>query len=647
MRKALIGLFAASLLLVANESMALTMYGGVGRGSKVNRGGLLIVDQVTGAGTLVGNPITDLELSEGLTGGLTGIAFNSAGALFGSTIIGPPGPPAGSVIRTSTLIQIDPDTGALIESIGDITVDGFPISIGDLGFQPGTDVLYGIRANADGQNRGGELYTIDTTTGVATLVGVPEADTGGGLAFSPDGTLYVARLGFISAALLTLDPTDASTISNVSMSMFFDGLAVRSDGTLFAHVTGEVGIPEGEPGFDRRGEIHTIDPTTGISTFVGITGAGFTSDLDFRPEPVPQPDSVDLDPDVFEVAVTSYGEQEMVGQEYLTAYIEPPVGVDAVDIIDTTVALSVNGMTVATAEFPAILDNLLVVQFKLTPDNVGDILGIEVINVKVDEQHNRIVVETTTTLPYDLIELTVSGDLMSGENFIGTDAVRVVPRSNQSPLAVAGSDQNVECASPAGAVVWLDGSGSTDPDGDPLTFTWTGPFGMLTGEAVSATLPMGTHNITLTVDDGRGGTASDMTVVTVHDTTRPTVKSMRSSSNVLWPPNHRMVPVTVFASVSDTCHAAQSCQIIWVSSNEPANGVGDGDTEPDWEITGDLTVNLRAERSGKRSGRVYTITVQCTDGFENSAMETMTVTVPHYKEKFKDMIKWWKQHRRK
>ncbi len=92
MRKTLIGLIAASLLLVANESMALTMYGGVGRGSAVNRGGLLIVDQNTGVGTLVGNPITDLELSEGLTGGLTGIAFDSTGTLFGSTIIGPPEP---------------------------------------------------------------------------------------------------------------------------------------------------------------------------------------------------------------------------------------------------------------------------------------------------------------------------------------------------------------------------------------------------------------------------------------------------------------------------------------------------------------------------------------------------------------------------
>ncbi len=164
---------------------------------------------------------------------------------------------------------------------------------------------------------------------------------------------------------------------------------------------------------------------------------------------------------------------------------------------------------------------------------------------------------------------------------------------------------------------------------------------------MKTTLPLGTHKITVTVDDGRGGTASDTTLVTVHDTMRPTIKSMRSSSNVLWPPNHRMVPVTLFPSVSDTCHAARSCSISGVSSNELVNGVGDGDTEPDWEITGDLTVNLRAERSGKRSGRVYTIMVECADESGNSAMKTMTVTVPHYKEKFKDLIEWIKHHKRK
>jgi hypothetical protein len=66
-----------------------------------------------------------------------------------------------------------------------------------------------------------------------------------------------------------------------------------------------------------------------------------------------------------------------------------------------------------------------------------------------------------------------------------------------------------------------------------------------------------------------------------------------------------------------------------VSSNEPENGLGDGDTSPDWKITGNLTLNLRAERSGKGSGRIYTITVKCADADGNSSSGNVRVSVPH------------------
>ncbi len=90
-----------------------------------------------------------------------------------------------------------------------------------------------------------------------------------------------------------------------------------------------------------------------------------------------------------------------------------------------------------------------------------------------------------------------------------------------------------------------------------------------------------------------------------------------------------MVPVAVDASVSENCVEAPMCKIISVSSNEPEKGLGSGDKAPDWEITGDLTVNLRAERSGAGSGREYTITMECTDAVGNSSTGTVSVTVPH------------------
>jgi len=65
-----------------------------------------------------------------------------------------------------------------------------------------------------------------------------------------------------------------------------------------------------------------------------------------------------------------------------------------------------------------------------------------------------------------------------------------------------------------------------------------------------------------------------------------------------------------------------------VSSNEPVNGLGDGDTAPDWDITGPMSLRLRAERSGVGGGRVYTITLECSDWSGNSVQRTVTVAVP-------------------
>jgi hypothetical protein len=202
---------------------------------------------------------------------------------------------------------------------------------------------------------------------------------------------------------------------------------------------------------------------------------------------------------------------------------------------------------------------------------------------------------------------------------------------NTPPVADAGPDQTVECTCACGTSVTLDGSGSFDPDGDSLTFTWTDELNnvVATGVTPTITVTLGTHTYTLTVDDGNGGTDSDTVVITVQDTTPPDIDTVTASPNLLWPPNHRMVHVTVNISAIDACDPAPSCQIISVTSNEPIDGLGDGDTSPDWIITGPFTVDLRAERSGTGTGRVYTITVQCTDHSGNSSTATVTVTVPH------------------
>jgi K319-like protein len=198
---------------------------------------------------------------------------------------------------------------------------------------------------------------------------------------------------------------------------------------------------------------------------------------------------------------------------------------------------------------------------------------------------------------------------------------------NHAPVANAGDDQTVIAGSNCVANVSLTGSGS-DLDDDALTYTWTGLSGGAAGATLSLSLPVGTHVFTLIVDDGNGGSASDTVIITVLDTTAPTITVVTATPSVILQTNHQMVPVVVSASITD-CDSTASCSIASVTSNEPYDGLGDGDTAPDWEITGDLTLNVRAERAGKGTGRVYTITVACTDASGNTSISTVTVTVPH------------------
>ena len=106
-----------------------------------------------------------------------------------------------------------------------------------------------------------------------------------------------------------------------------------------------------------------------------------------------------------------------------------------------------------------------------------------------------------------------------GDNFLAV--------LNRPPVAHAGNDQlNVECTSPAGAVVMLNGTASSDPDGDTLTYSWSAPgitFNNPASATPTATFPGGAAIVvTLTVSDGIE-TDTDTVTVRVVDTTPPVI----------------------------------------------------------------------------------------------------------------------------
>jgi len=149
--------------------------------------------------------------------------------------------------------------------------------------------------------------------------------------------------------------------------------------------------------------------------------------------------------------------------------------------------------------------------------------------------------------------------------------------------------------------------------------------------------PVGTTTDKCTVTEQSGLSASCSFTVTVTDTMPPVVDSIVASPDTLWPPNHKLVPVSITVSATDNCHPSPSCRIVSVTANEPALGPGSGNTDPDWIVSEPgpkvspamLGVELRAERAGGGTGRVYRIDITCTDTSGNTTAGSTTVTVPH------------------
>jgi hypothetical protein len=175
-------------------------------------------------------------------------------------------------------------------------------------------------------------------------------------------------------------------------------------------------------------------------------------------------------------------------------------------------------------------------------------------------------------------------------------------------------------------------TGTGNLDQDPLFVDATN--GDLHLQAGSPAIDAGlTSANTTTVDlDGKprivNGTI-DMGAYEFQGTTSPVViTSVTANPSTLWPPNHKMKEVKV-TTVTTGGSGNTQCRITKVTSNEPQNGGGKDNVSPDWQIIGNDKVLLRAERNGNGTGRIYTITVTCTDAVGSSTSKTVQVKVPH------------------
>jgi hypothetical protein len=217
---------------------------------------------------------------------------------------------------------------------------------------------------------------------------------------------------------------------------------------------------------------------------------------------------------------------------------------------------------------------------------------------------------------------------VSDGQFNATDTVEITVQDTIPPLVDAGEDVTVEQESPAGTQVTLNGTATDDADTE-LDYVWSENDTILGNAAnLTYTFSWGTHVLTLNATDDAGNTGTDNVTVTVTDTTPPEI-TVTVTPDSLWPPNHKYVTVEATVTAQDAADPSPTITFVSITSNEPDNGKGDGNTVNDIVILGDFTFEFRAERSGTGEGRIYTITYQATDAHGNSAQAYATITVDH------------------
>jgi hypothetical protein len=170
---------------------------------------------------------------------------------------------------------------------------------------------------------------------------------------------------------------------------------------------------------------------------------------------------------------------------------------------------------------------------------------------------------------------------------------------------------------------------ASDNCGATLTYELTGATTGSGGSTVAGVvLNKGTTTITWTATDGTNAPVTCHFDITVLDNQPPEISEISATPNILWSPNHKMVDVYLDYTIKDNCGTVIP-EIFLVSSDEDENGLGDGNTEADWEIVDAHHVRLRAERSGLEDGRIYTIKIRAKDDAGLEAYGSVTVSVPH------------------
>jgi hypothetical protein len=385
-------------------------------------------------------------------------------------------------------------------------------------------------------------------------------------------------------------PPDPATRIDLTV-ISFDGASVRlhrRDTSPSLTITFSGGLP-------RRSDISSLGPGTTYHFAITVTDGSsipVSAEADFLYQ----------------------GERGMVfiGPNHPPrAHITTASAVECTSPEGATVLLDASGSTDSDST-PGTNDDIVSYEWALGPGPSGPPLGTgALLSVPLSIGSHTIVLRVTDS----------RGDTDGAEALI-------MVRDSTPPSLSCPIISPAECTGPEGAQVVVAATASDLCGAVTMTNDRTGDAD------ASGTYPLGSTPVTFTATDSFGNVAGCSVSVPVRDTTPPAM-TLAADPAVLWPPNHRLVPVHISLQAIDRCDPSATADLIAARSSDPDDAPGDGDGRTTRDVAGadvgtaDTDLLLRAERSANGPGRNYELIYSASDASGNRASALSLVSVPH------------------
>ena len=458
---------------------------------------------------------------------LVGTTFPASACSSGSSTITNLSNLPGVSFQVNALNSAGQLTGYLTSS--GVAVEAFFYDAGtitELGTFGGSDSI-GYALNASGQVVGDSLFAGDFVTHAFLYNGGPLVDlqTLGGSYSSADAINDAGQIVGGSVPAGGLD-THAFLYANGNMS----DLGTLGGSYSYAFAVNSSGMVAGEADA-ANGDTHGFVYAGGVMTDVGTLGGNSSSVFALNDDglAVGQSSLASGTNHGFAFAGGTLTDLGTLGGTYSTAFAVNRSG-QIIGISYTTNDAQTHGFVYSAGAMTDLGTLGGDSAFPLDINNLGQIVGQSALpggNPHAFLWRNGQMADLNTLLPPNSgWELTSAQYINDAGRIVGLGTygglfqwfiMDLVP-GNQPPVAVAGPDQTVECGNSAA----LDGTASSDPDGDTLTFQWAASGTVLgTTPTLAVSLPLGTNVLTLTVTDPCGASAQTNVTVVVRDTTPP------------------------------------------------------------------------------------------------------------------------------